>query len=185
MIPDLTLFRPADANETAAAWEYVLQAKEGPFVFALSRQNLPVLPGTDTLAFDHIHQGAYVLSDVAAGETPDLQLIATGSEVSLALDVKKQLAQDGIGARVISMPSRELFEQQPEEVRNAIILPHVSKNVVMEMAYPAGWEEITGQDGFVVGIRKFGASAKADRVIREYGFTAEAIVQQIRQKYFQ
>ncbi|OAS20230.1 transketolase [Paenibacillus oryzisoli] len=185
MIPDLTLFRPADANETAAAWEYVLQAKEGPFVFALSRQNLPVLPGTDTLAFDHIHQGAYVLSDVATGETPDIQLIATGSEVSLALDVKKLLAQDGIGARVISMPSRELFEAQPEEVRNAIVLPHVRKNVVMEMAYPAGWEEITGQEGFVVGIRKFGASAKADRVIREYGFTAEAIVGQIRQKYFQ
>lgn len=185
MIPDLTLFRPADANETAAAWEYVLQAKEGPFVFALSRQNLPVLPGTDTLAFDHIHQGAYVLSDVDAGETPDLQLVATGSEVSLALDVKKQLAQDGIKVRVISMPSRELFEGQPEDVRNAVVLPHVHKNVVIEMAYPAGWEEITGQEGFVVGIRKFGASAKADRVIREYGFTAEAIVGQIRQKYFQ
>ncbi|OCT14676.1 transketolase [Paenibacillus pectinilyticus] len=185
MIPDLTLFRPADANETAAAWEYVLQAKEGPFVFALSRQNLPVLPGTDKLAFDHIHQGAYVLSDVAEGETVEVQLIATGSEVSLALDVKKQLAQDGIGARVISMPSRELFEAQPDEVRNAVLLPHITKNVVMEMAYPAGWEEITGQDGFVVGIRKFGASAKADRVIREYGFTAEAIVGQIRQKYFQ
>lgn len=185
MIPELTLFRPADANETAAAWEYVLQAKEGPFVFALSRQNLPVLPGTDTLAFDHIHQGAYVLSDVDAAETPDLQLVATGSEVSLALDVKKQLAQDGIKVRVISMPSRELFEGQPEDVRNAVLLPHVRRNVVMEMAYPAGWEEITGQEGFVVGIRKFGASAKADRVIREYGFTAEAIVGQIRQKYFQ
>ena len=105
--------------------------------------------------------------------------------MSLALDVKKQLAQDGIGARVISMPSRELFEQQPEEVRNAILLPQVRKMLSLEMAYPAGWEEITGQDGFVVGIRKFGASAKADRVIREYGFTAEAIVQQIRQKYFQ
>ncbi|WNR45490.1 transketolase [Paenibacillus roseipurpureus] len=185
MIPDLTLFRPADANETAAAWEFALQAKEGPFVFALSRQNLPVLPGTDTLAFDHIHQGAYVLSDVEAGEAPVVQLIATGSEVSLALDVKKLLVQDGIGARVISMPSRELFEAQPEDVRNAIVLPNVGKNVVIEMAYPAGWEELTGSEGFVVGIRKFGASAKADRVIREYGFTAEAIVQQIKQKYFQ
>ncbi|MNG12510.1 Transketolase [compost metagenome] len=126
-----------------------------------------------------------MLSDVAAGETPDLQLIATGSEVSLALDVKKQLAQDGIKARVISMPSRELFEGQPDEVRNSILLPQVSNNVVLEMAYPAGWEDITGSNGFVVGIRKFGASAKADRVIREYGFTTEAIVQQIRQKYFQ
>ncbi|MBD0384246.1 transketolase [Paenibacillus sedimenti] len=185
MIPDLTLFRPADANETAAAWEYVMQAKEGPFVFALSRQNLPVLPGTDTLAFANIKYGAYVLSDAAEGAQPDVQLIATGSEVSLALDVQKQLAQDGIRARVISMPSRELFEQQPPDVQQSILLPHVKANVVLEMAYPAGWDDITGGEGFVVGIRKFGASAKADKVIREYGFTAEAIVQQIRQKYFQ
>ncbi|MDD9272256.1 transketolase [Paenibacillus sp. GCM10023248] len=185
MIPDLTLFRPADANETAAAWEYVLQAKEGPFVFALSRQNLPVLPGTDQLAFAHIHQGAYVLAEAAPGEKPDVQLIATGSEVSLALDVKKQLAQYGIGANVISMPSRELFEQQSADVQQAVIRPDAKANVVIEMAYPAGWDEITGGKGFVVGIRKFGASAKADRVIREYGFTAEAIVEQIRQKYFQ
>ncbi|MDR6885381.1 transketolase [Bacillus sp. 3255] len=185
MIPDLTLFRPADANETAAAWEYVLQAKEGPFVFALSRQNLPVLPGTDQLAFAHIHQGAYVLAEAAPGEKPDVQLIATGSEVSLALDVKKQLAQYGIGANVISMPSRELFEQQSADVQQVVIRPDAKANVVIEMAYPAGWDEITGGKGFVVGIRKFGASAKADRVIREYGFTAEAIVEQIRQKYFQ
>lgn len=185
MIPDLTLFRPADANETAAAWEYVLQAQEGPFVFALSRQNLPVLPGTDKLAYAHIGQGAYVLAEAAVGAVPDVQLIATGSEVSLALDVKKQLAQYGIGANVISMPSRELFEQQSLDVQQAVLNPNVKANVVIEMAYPAGWEEITGGEGFVVGIRKFGASAKADRVIREYGFTAEAIVQQIRQKYFQ
>ncbi|MFC5450055.1 transketolase [Paenibacillus aestuarii] len=185
MIPDLTLFRPADANETAAAWEYVMQAQEGPFVFALSRQNLPVLPGTDKLAFANIQYGAYVLSDAPEGTVPAVQLIATGSEVSLALDVQKQLAQDGIQARVISMPSRELFEQQPLEVQQSILLPQVKANVVLEMAYPAGWEDITGGDGFVVGIRKFGASAKADRVIREYGFTVEGIVQQIRQKYFQ
>ncbi|WP_246239527.1 transketolase [Paenibacillus anseongensis] len=185
MIPDLTLFRPADANETAAAWEYVLQAQEGPFVFALSRQNLPVLPGTDQLAYAHIGQGAYVLAEAAPGAVPDVQLIATGSEVSLALDVKKQLAQYGIGANVISMPSRELFEQQSLDVQQAVLHPNVKANVVIEMAYPAGWEEITGGEGFVVGIRKFGASAKADRVIREYGFNAEAIVQQIRQKYFQ
>ncbi|MGG1555060.1 transketolase [Paenibacillus ferrarius] len=185
MIPDLTLFRPADANETVAAWSYAVQAKEGPFVFALSRQNLPVLPGTDTLAFDHIHQGAYVLSDVEGGAAADVQLIATGSEVSLALDVKKQLLQDGIKARVISMPSRELFEAQPEAVRSSIVSPDVRRNVVIEMAYPAGWEDITGGEGFVVGIRKFGASAKADRVIREYGFSAEAIVGQIKTKYFQ
>lgn len=185
MIPDLTLFRPADANETAAAWEYVMQAQEGPFVFALSRQNLPVLPGSDKLAYANIQYGAYVLSDAAEGTVPAVQLVATGSEVSLALDVQKQLAQDGIQARVISMPSRELFEQQPLEVQQSILLPQVKANVVLEMAYPAGWEDITGGDGFVVGIRKFGASAKADRVIREYGFTVEGIVQQIRQKYFQ
>jgi transketolase len=103
----------------------------------------------------------------------------------LALDVQKQLAQGGIKARVISMPSRELFEQQSAEKQASILLPQVKANVVIEMAYPAGWEDITGGEGFVVGIRKFGASAKADKVIREYGFTAEAIVEQIRQKYYQ
>ncbi|UJF32469.1 transketolase [Paenibacillus hexagrammi] len=182
MIPDLTLFRPADANETAAAWEYAMQAKEGPFVMALSRQNLPVLPGTAEAAFANIAQGAYVLSDCEG--MPDVQLIATGSEVSLALDVQKKLQEENIKARVISMPSRELFEQQPEDVRNAVVLPQVKANVVIEMAYPSGWDEVTGGGALQIGIRKFGASAKADRVIREYGFHAEGIIEQIKKKFF-
>ncbi|SDC64351.1 transketolase [Paenibacillus sp. UNCCL117] len=183
LIPDLTLFRPADANETAAAWEYALQAKQGPFVLALTRQNLPVLPGTSELAFANIGRGGYVL-DAGGSDTPDVQLIATGSEVALALDVQKQLAAENIHARVVSVPSRELFEQQDEAYRNSVVLPQVKAKVVIEMAYPSGWDEVLGGDGFVVGIRKFGASAKADKVIREYGFTPEAIVQQIKARYF-
>ncbi|MEK8128134.1 transketolase [Paenibacillus filicis] len=183
LIPDLTLFRPADANETAAAWEYALQAKEGPFVLALTRQNLPVLPGTSELAYTNIGRGGYVL-DAGGSETPDVQLIATGSEVSLALDVQKKLAEENIHARVISVPSRELFEQQDEAYRQSVVLPQVKAKVVIEMAYPSGWDEVLDGSGFVIGIRKFGASAKADKVISEYGFTAEAVIEKIKARYF-
>jgi transketolase len=182
MIPDVTLFRPADANETSAAWQYAMQAKEGPFIMALTRQNLPILPGTEELAFANIAQGAYVLSD--CNGTPDLQLIATGSEVSLALEVQKRLLEDSIKTRVISMPSRELFERQPEAVRHSVIMPEVKANAVVEMAYPAGWDSVLENGGLVIGIRTFGASAKAARVIEEYGFTPEKVADKIKARFF-
>lgn len=182
MIPDVTLFRPADANETSAAWQYALQAKEGPFILALTRQNLPVLPGTATLAFEHIGEGAYVLSDCEG--TADVQLIATGSEVSLAMGVQKRLAEENIKARVISMPSKELFERQPEAVRSSIVDPAVAANVVIEMAYPAGWDEVLPEGGLIIGIRTFGASAKAGRVIDEYGFSVDKVTAKIKARFF-
>lgn len=182
MIPGVTVFRPADANETSAAYEYAMNAKEGPFVFALTRQNLPVLPETSSLAFEKIAQGGYVLSDCEG--TPDVQLIATGSEVSLALGVQKRLAEENIKARVISMPSRELFEAQPEEVRNSVVLPGVKANVVIEMAYPSGWDEVLDGSGLVIGIRTFGASAKAPRVIDEYGFSVDKVTAKIKNRFF-
>lgn len=182
MIPGVTLFRPADANETSAAWSYAVQAKEGPFILALTRQNLPVLPGTSQLAFQHIGKGAYVLSDSQG--TADVQLIATGSEVSLALGVQAALAAEGIKVRVISMPSKELFERQPEEVRQSIVDPAVKANVVLEMAYPAGWDEVLSQGGLIIGIKAFGASAKAARVIDEYGFSVEKVAAKIKERFF-
>lgn len=182
LIPDLTLFRPADANETAAAWRYALESKEGPFVFALTRQNLPVLPGTSALANEGVARGAYIISG-RADQRPDVQIVATGSEVSLAIAVQQKLAEEGTNVRVISMPSKELFEQQDKSYRNSVIDPSVTSNVVIEMAHPSGWESIAGNQGLIVGIRKFGASAKADRVIKEYGFTVDGIAEQIREKF--
>lgn len=183
MIPDVTLFRPADANETSAAWAYALAAKEGPFILALTRQNLPVLPGTATLAFENIGKGAYVLSDSEG--TADVQLIATGSEVSLALGVSAKLAGEGIKARVVSMPSKELFERQPESVRKSIVDPAVKANVVIEMAYPSGWDEVLTGGGLIIGIKTFGASAKAGRVIDEYGFSVDKVTAKIKDRFFQ
>ncbi|PZD96283.1 transketolase [Paenibacillus sambharensis] len=183
MIPDLTLFRPADANETSAAWHYALQAKEGPFVMALTRQNLPVLEGTKTLAREGVAKGGYVLADAENGK-PEVQIVATGSEVSLAMDVRAKLAEEGIGVRVISMPSRELFEAQSVEYRNSVVLPEVEKNVVIEMAYPAGWDDVISGSKLQIGIRKFGASAKAARVISEYGFTVEGVIGQIKSRFY-
>ncbi|WP_438446111.1 transketolase [Gorillibacterium sp. sgz5001074] len=182
MIPDSTLFRPADANETSAAWQYAMQLSQGPVILALTRQNLPVLPGTEELAFAHVAQGAYVLSDCDG--KPDLQLIATGSEVSLALAVQKKLDGEGIKTRVISMPSRELFERQPEDVRRSIVLPDVKANAVLEMAYPAGWDSVLENGGLVIGIRTFGASAKAGKVIEEYGFTPDKVASRIKDRFF-
>ncbi|MFD0671757.1 transketolase [Cohnella sp. GCM10027633] len=182
LIPDLTLFRPADANETAAAWKYALQAKQGPFVFALTRQNLPVLPGTSELAEEGVARGGYIVSG-RANLRPDVQIVGTGSEVSLALAVRDLLAEEGVNVRVVSMPSRELFERQPRDYRNGVIDPSVSSNVAIEMAYPSGWEDVVGRKGIVIGIRTFGASAKADRIMQEYGFTAASVAEQIREKF--
>ena len=182
LIPDLTLFRPADANETAAAWRYALEAKEGPFVFALTRQNLPVIPGTSELAQEGVARGGYIIAG-RSNLRPDVQIIATGSEVSLALAVREKLAAEGVNVRVVSMPSRELYERQPRDYQNSVIDPSVSANVAIEMAVPSGWEDIVGRKGFVIGIRSFGASAKADRLMQEYGFTPDAVAEQIRGKF--
>ncbi|MBH5320167.1 transketolase [Paenibacillus sp. GSMTC-2017] len=186
LIPNLTLFRPADANETAAAWGHALAAKEGPFVLALSRQNLPVLPNTKELASEGVSNGGYVLSETAQGADGaklDIQLVATGSEVSLAMEVKAILESEGKRVRVISMPSKELFEMQSEEYRKAVVDPSVKANVAIEMAHPSGWESIVGSDGLLIGITQFGASAKANKVLEEYGFTADRVAARIRAKF--
>lgn len=182
LIPELTLFRPADANETAAAWRYALKSKSGPFVLALTRQNLPVLPGTRFLAEEGVARGAYILAG-DSDRKPDVQIVATGSEVSLALEIRRKLAQEGILVRVISMPSRELFERQLAQYRNSVLDPEVRAIVVIEMSHPSGWEGIAGADGLILGIRRFGASAKSERLMQEYGFTADGIAEKIQSRF--
>ncbi|WP_308635951.1 transketolase [Paenibacillus silvisoli] len=179
IIPQLTVLRPADANETSAAWAYAVSKADQPVALVLTRQNLPVLEGTNEQARAGIEKGAYVISEAPNGK-PQAQLIATGSEVQLAVAAQKALAAEGIQVRVISMPSFDLFERQPKAYKDSVILPEVKARLAIEMASPFGWERYVGDGGAVLGIDTFGASAKGDRVIAEYGFTVENVVNKVK-----
>ena len=172
-IPGLDIVRPADANETAAAWKGILERREGgPAGIILSRQNLPVLEGTSAEGVD---KGGYVLSDSPTG-TVDVQLLASGSEVSLAVESQKALAAEGIGARVISLPCLEWFTAQDAEYRNSVILPDVKARVSVEAGATFGWAQYVGEAGRSVGIDHYGASAAGDRLFEEFGFTVDHVV---------
>ncbi|SFI99678.1 transketolase [Paenibacillus sp. UNC496MF] len=179
IIPQLTVIRPADANETSSAWAYALSQADQPVALVLTRQNLPILEGTNVNSREGIAKGAYVIADAANGK-PQAQLIATGSEVQLAVAAQKALAEEGIHVRVISMPSFDLFERQSKAYKDSVLLPDVKARLAIEMASPFGWERYVGDQGAVLGINKFGASAKGDRVIQEYGFTVENVVSHVK-----
>ncbi|TCN26577.1 transketolase [Mesobacillus foraminis] len=178
-IPNVTVLRPADANETAAAWKYAVENQNGPVALVLSRQNLEVVVDSPT-AHSNVVKGAYILEDLEG--VPAVQLIATGSEVALALEVKAELQKEGILSRVVSMPSWELFEQQPVSYQEELLSPEIKLNVAIEMASPQGWAQIIGREGLMIGISGFGASAPGGRIAREYGFTAESIVSKIKER---
>jgi len=178
IIPGLTVIRPADANETSAAWAYALENKSNPVALVLTRQNLPILPGTVEGVRDNIKRGGYVVSE--AKNKPQAQLIATGSEVQLAVKAQAALAEEGIDVRVISLPSWDLFEKQDKAYRDSVILPEVKARLAIEMAQTFGWERYTGDQGDILGITTFGASAPGDTVIKEYGFTVENVVNRVK-----
>jgi len=178
IIPNLTVLRPADGNETSAAWAYAIENRKNPVALVLTRQNLPILETTADLSREGIKKGAYVVSD--ANGTPQAQIIATGSEVQLAVAAQKALAEEGIQVRVISMPSWDLFDKQSKEYKDSVILPGVKARLAIEMAHPMGWEKYVGDQGDILGISTFGASAPGDRVIKEYGFTVENVVSKVK-----
>jgi transketolase len=175
----MLLLRPSDATETVEAWRVALSHRGGPVGLMLTRQKLPVLDRATLAPASGLEQGAYVLTE--NGPSPQAIVIATGSEVSLALAAHEALARDGIGCRVVSMPSWELFEAQPREYRDAVLPPHVHARVSVEAASPFGWERYVGRDGVIIGVDRFGASAPGPVVMREYGFTAERIVAAVKQ----
>lgn len=179
-IPDAIMLRPADANETRLAWKLALESKEKPVVMALTRQNVGNLKETENLT--DINKGAYVISD-SEGDA-DAIIIATGSEVELALEAKELLAENGKNIRVVSMPSMELFRDQDEAYKEEVLPKEVTKRISLEMGSTFGWAEWTGTDGLNIGIDKFGQSGKGDEVTAEYGFTPEKVVQKINEKYF-
>ncbi|WP_297790088.1 transketolase [uncultured Anaerococcus sp.] len=177
-IPNTIVLRPADANETRLAWKVALESKTSPVVIALTRQNVPNLKETENIT--GIEKGAYVIKD---RENPDLILIATGSEVSLALETAKALEKDGKKIKVVSMPSMELFRAQDEEYKNQVINKEVKK-VSIEMGTSFGWSEWTGTCGLNIGIDRFGISGKGDLVQKELGFSVEEIKEKITNKFF-
>jgi len=174
-MPNLLLLRPADANETVEAWRIALQHRSGPVGLVLTRQKLPVLDRTRLAPASGVARGAYVIAD-ASGGSPAVILIATGSEVSLALAAREILAGDGIRCRVVSMPSWELFEAQPGSYRDEVLPPAVQARVSIEAGASLGWERWVGTGGAIVGLDRFGASAPASVVLRELGFTPERVV---------
>jgi len=174
-MPGVTVIRPADAVETNEAWRYAVSSTDEPVVLVLTRQNLPVMAETIEKASEGLTRGAYVLKDTANGN-PDLILLASGSEVSLVMEAANVLSERGVAVRVVSMPSWELFERQPQEYKEAVIPPHVKARLGVEMAMPLGWERYVGDGGRVIGINQFGASAPGERIMKEYGFTVENVV---------
>jgi transketolase len=173
-MPNLHVVRPADANETAAAWRGALERTQGPTAIVLTRQKIPVLSPSSVHRDDGVGRGAYVLSD-AEGGRPDVLLLASGSEVHVALAAKKLLSAEGVAARVVSMPCWERFEEQEAEYREAVLPPSVSARVSVEAGSIFGWERYVGDRGASIGIDRFGASAPAERIFRELGITPEAV----------
>ncbi len=170
-LPNFYAWRPADAMETAAAWYFAENSKDAPSALILSRQNLPQLDGSSVDAL----KGGYILED-SDKDTPDGILIASGSEVSLAVDARKALLADGIDVRVVSMPCMDLFEDQPDEYKNAVLPKDVTKRVSVEALSTFGWDRYTGLDGKTIGMTTFGASAPAGELFPYFGFTVENVV---------
>jgi transketolase len=174
-IPGLTVIRPADANETKEAWRFALKCMEGPIALILSRQNLPVIERTESNTANLLENGAYIISD--SESKPSLIIIATGSEVHISLEAAKALTAKGVSVRVVSMPSQELFEKTSAEYKEKILPPEISNRMAVEAGIPMGWERYTGGKGEIIGMTGFGASAPGGTLMKNYGFTADNIVQ--------
>ena len=175
-IPGLVTFRPADGNEVVEAYRYVAQLRHRPAALVLSRQALPTLDRQKYAPATGVSRGAYVLAD-SPGSEPELILLATGSEVSLALDAHEQLLSEGIRSRVVSMPSWELFEDQPEEYRVSVLPPNVGARISIEQASTFGWERYVGPKGRMIGMHTFGASAPLKELLRKFGFAPDKVVE--------
>lgn len=178
-MPNLSVIRPADANETSAAWRLAVESKNTPTALVLSRQNLPTMKASHLLAYEGVSKGAYMISE-SQSDHPKALLLATGSEVQLALQVQQALAEEQIDTTVVSMPSWDRFEQQSAEYKKSVLSPAVTKRIAIEMASSLGWERYVGLEGDIIAIDKFGASAPGDTIIEQYGFTVSQIVERVK-----
>jgi transketolase len=174
-IPGLITLRPADANEVVEAWRVIMQLRHEPAALALSRQALPTLDRTKYAAASGVAKGAYVLADAAGGK-PDVILMATGSEVSLCVQAYEQLTTEGIKARVVSMPSWELFDHQDAAYRESVLPAGVTARVSVEQGTTFGWSRYVGSTGTTIGMHTFGASAPLKELQKKFGFTPDRVV---------
>ncbi len=175
-MPNLSIIRPADGNEAVAAWKLALESQSKPTALVLTRQGVPTLKGSNE---DGVRKGAYVVAPASEGPA-DALLLATGSEVPLAVDAKAALEKDGINVTVVSMPSWDRFEEQPQDYKESVIPKAIKKRLAIEMGASHGWHKYTGDEGDILAIDRFGASAPGERVIKEYGFTVENVVAKVK-----
>jgi len=178
--PGLVVLRPADANEVVEAYRYIMQLRHEPAVLALSRQPLPTLDRSKYAPASGVARGAYVLADPPAGK-PEVILIASGSEVSLCVNAHEELLAEGIRSRVVSMPSWDIFEHQPQAYRDSVLAPDVTARVAVEQASTFGWERYVGWSGRVIGMKTFGASAPLKELLRKYGFEPERVTEAVKE----
>ena len=179
-IPQLVVIRPADANETAVAWQVAIETNTKPTAFILTRQNVPTFDRSLYASAEGLRKGAYVLAD-PQGQKPNIILIATGSEVKLIVEAQQKLAEEKIYARLVSMPSWELFDEQPQEYKDSVLIPEIKARLVVEAGIQQGWERFMGCEGAMIGVNRFGASAPGDLVMKEYGFTVDNVIQKARE----
>ena len=180
-MPGLITIRPCDANEVREAWKVILQLRHEPAILVLTRQAVPTIDRSRYAAASGLARGAYILAD-APNADPEVILIGTGSEVSLCLEAYKQLTNEGLRARVVSMPSWELFEDQDRQYRESVLPPRVKARVSVEEASGFGWTKYTGAEGHNIGIESFGASAPVTQLLKKFGFTVEHIVAAARKQ---
>jgi transketolase len=177
-MPNLSIIRPADGNETAAAWKLAVESTNKPTALVLTRQDLPTLKGTDQNAYDGVSKGAYVISP--AEGTPQALLLASGSEVNLAVEAQKTLASEGVQVSVVSMPSWDRFEEQSKEYKESVLPKSVKKRLGIEVGASMGWHKYVGDEGDVLAIDKFGASAPGDLIMEKYGFSVNNVVARVK-----
>lgn len=181
-MPNLSVIRPADGNEVQAAWRLAVESTDQPTALVLTRQGLPTLPGTAENAYEGVKKGGYVVSP-ATKETPDAILVATGSEVQLAVKAQAQLKEEGKDVSVVSIPSWDRFDAQDAAYKESVLPKAITKRVGIEMAASLGWERYVGIDGKVIAIDRYGASANGNRIIEEYGFTVENVVKHVNELF--
>ncbi len=180
-IPGLNVIRPCDANEVAEAWRVTVESDHLPTALVLTRQNVPVFDRAKYAAADGLRRGGYVLADADGEGDPELILIATGSEVALAIEAYEQLAADGVRARVVSLPSFHLFDRQDNAYRDQVLPPAVTARISIEEASTLGWDRYVGPGGRTIGMHTFGSSAPLKDLLTEFGFTPEKVVEAARE----
>jgi transketolase len=177
-IPNLIVIRPADANETTHAWRLAMDRNHGPVALILTRQKVPTIDQNTYASARNVEKGAYILSEAAG--IPDIILLATGSEVQLILGAQQELEKEGIKARVVSMPSWELFDKQEKEYRHSVLPPNIGKRLAVEAGSPMGWHKYVTGEGDIIGMIRFGESGPGEEVLKKFGFTVENVCKQAR-----